>query len=67
MRDGNACADAALLSFLNILFAIIGGVLALRGMPFSIFAGVGFIALFGVAVLNGLVLVSLARPGHRDP
>lgn len=33
----------------------------LRGIPFSISAGVGFIALFGVAVLNGLVLVSFAR------
>ena len=53
----------ALLIFLNIPFAIVGGVfaLAVRGMPFSISAGVGFIALFGVAVLNGLVLVSFAR------
>ncbi len=53
----------ALLIFLNIPFAIIGGVfaLALRGMPFSVSAGVGFIALFGVAVLNGLVLASFAR------
>ena len=53
----------ALLIFLNIPFAVIGGVLALwiRGIPFSISAGVGFIALFGVAVLNGLVLVSFAR------
>jgi heavy metal efflux system protein len=44
-------------------FAIIGGVFALwiRDIPFSISAGVGFIALFGVAVLNGLVLVSFAR------
>ncbi|HET8935042.1 MAG TPA: CusA/CzcA family heavy metal efflux RND transporter, partial [Polyangiales bacterium] len=49
---------AALLIFLNVPFAIIGGVLALwaRDLPFSISAGVGFIALFGVAVLNGLVL-----------
>ena len=40
-----------------------GGIfaLALRGMPFSISAGVGFIALFGVAVLNGLVWVSAAE------
>jgi heavy metal efflux system protein len=40
--------------------AAIGGVLALllRGMPFSISAGVGFIALFGVAVLNGIVLIA---------
>lgn len=54
---------AALLIFLNVPFAIIGGVVALwlRDIPFSISAGVGFIALFGVAVLNGLVLVSFAR------
>jgi len=53
----------ALLIFLNVPFAIVGGVLALaaRGIPFSISAGVGFIALFGVAVLNGLVLVSFSR------
>jgi cobalt-zinc-cadmium resistance protein CzcA len=53
----------ALLILLNVPFAIVGGVVALwiRGMPFSISAGVGFIALFGVAVLNGLVLVSFAR------
>jgi heavy metal efflux system protein len=53
----------ALLILLNIPFAVIGGVfaLAVRGMPFSISAGVGFIALFGVAVLNGLVLVAFAR------
>ena len=44
-------------------FAIVGGVVALlaRDIPFSISAGVGFVALFGVAVLNGLVLVSFAR------
>ncbi|MEO8212448.1 MAG: CusA/CzcA family heavy metal efflux RND transporter, partial [Myxococcales bacterium] len=50
----------ALLVFANVPFAAVGGVLALwlRGIPFSISAGVGFIALFGVAVLNGLVLVS---------
>jgi len=54
--------DAALI-FLNVPFAIVGGVfaLAIRRIPFSISAGVGFIALFGVAVLNGLVLVSFAR------
>ncbi|MEY4508652.1 MAG: hypothetical protein RLZZ450_774 [Pseudomonadota bacterium] len=54
---------AALLIFLNVPFAIVGGVVALwlRDIPFSISAGVGFIALFGVAVLNGLVLVSFAR------
>ncbi|GAC1373369.1 MAG: CusA/CzcA family heavy metal efflux RND transporter [Hymenobacter sp.] len=50
----------ALLVFSGIPLATIGGVLALwlRGMPFSISAGVGFIALFGVAVLNGIVLVA---------
>jgi cobalt-zinc-cadmium resistance protein CzcA len=50
----------ALLIFLNVPLAMTGGILALlaRGMPFSISAGVGFIALFGVAVLNGVVLVS---------
>lgn len=54
---------SGLLIFLNIPFAIVGGVVALwiRNIPFSISAGVGFIALFGVAVLNGLVLVSFAR------
>jgi len=50
----------SLLIFTAIPFAAVGGVLALlvRGMPFSISAGIGFIALFGVAVLNGLVLVT---------
>ena len=50
----------ALLVFTGIPLATVGGVFALlaRGMPFSISAGVGFIALFGVAVLNGLVLES---------
>jgi len=54
---------AAAVIFLNVPFAVIGGVFALwlRGIAFSISAGVGFIALFGVAVLNGLVLVSFAR------
>jgi len=49
-----------LLIFTAIPLAAIGGVFALwaRGMPFSISAGVGFIALFGVAVLNGIVLIS---------
>jgi heavy metal efflux system protein len=50
----------ALLIFLNVPMAATGGIYALwlRGLPFSISAGVGFIALFGVAVLNGVVLVS---------
>ena len=48
-----------LLIYLNVPFATIGGIIALavRGLPLSISAGIGFIALFGVAVLNGLVLM----------
>jgi len=50
----------SLLIFSAIPMAAIGGIFALllRGMPFSISAGVGFIALFGVAVLNGIVLIT---------
>ena len=49
-----------LLIYTAIPLSAIGGIffLALRGMPFSISAGVGFIALFGVAVLNGIVLIA---------
>lgn len=49
-----------LLIYSAIPLSMIGGIffLAIRGMPFSISAGVGFIALFGVAVLNGLVLIA---------
>lgn len=52
--------DTSLVISLNIPFAAVGGVIALavRGMPFSISAGVGFLTLFGVAVLNGLVLMN---------
>jgi len=50
----------ALLIFTGVPLAVTGGILALwaRGLPFSIAAGVGFIALSGVAVLNGVVMVS---------
>jgi len=50
----------AILIFTGVPLAVTGGVIALamRGLPFSISAGVGFIALSGVAVLNGVVLVS---------
>lgn len=50
----------SLLIYTAIPLSAIGGIyfLAFRGMPFSISAGVGFIALFGVAVLNGIVLIS---------
>lgn len=62
-----------LLIYSAIPLSAIGGVyfLALRGMPFSISAGVGFIALFGVAVLNGIVLIAefnkLKKEGYTDP
>jgi len=57
----------ALVIFLDVPFAITGGVAALaaRGLPFSISAGIGFIALFGVSVLNGLVLVTVAHRHER--
>lgn len=50
----------AILIFLTIPLSIIGGIFALwiRGLPFSISAGIGFIALFGVAVLDGIVLIN---------
>jgi len=56
-------ARDALLIFSGVPLAALGGVvtLALRGMPFSVSAGVGFIALSGIAVLNGLVLVSTIK------
>lgn len=62
----------AVLISLAVPISASGGVfaLAVRGMPFSISAGVGFIALFGVAVLNGLVWVSAAehlRQGGHSP
>ncbi len=58
----------SLLIFSSIPLASIGGVFALwiRGMPFSISAGVGFIALFGVAVLNGIVLISEFNRLRKD-
>jgi len=61
-------ARPAALIYLNVPFATIGGVfaLALRGMPLSISAGVGFIALFGIAVLNGVVMVSHIRKLQSD-
>lgn len=61
-----------LLIYTAIPLSAIGGIffLALRGMPFSISAGVGFIALFGVAVLNGIVLIAefnrLQKDGMKD-
>lgn len=62
----------AILIFTAIPMSAIGGIFALmlRGMPFSISAGIGFIALFGVAVLNGIVLIGtfnqLEKEGITD-
>ena len=58
----------SLIIFTAIPFSAIGGVFALylRGMPFSISAGVGFIALFGVAVLNGIVLLGYLSDLEKD-
>ena len=58
----------SLFIFSAIPLAAIGGVWALwlRGMPFSISAGVGFIALFGVAVLNGIVLIGQMNQMQRE-
>ena len=62
----------AVLIFTAIPFSAIGGIwaLQLRGLPFSISAGIGFIALFGVAVLNGIVLIGyfneLKKEGVMD-
>ena len=63
----------AILIFTGVPLAVTGGVfgLVLRGLPFSISAGVGFIALSGVAVLNGVVMVSainrLRQEGRNVP
>jgi cobalt-zinc-cadmium resistance protein CzcA len=60
----------SLLILLNLPFALCGGVIALlvRGLPLSVSASIGFIALFGVAVLNGVVMISyinqLLKQGH---
>jgi cobalt-zinc-cadmium resistance protein CzcA len=61
-------AKKAALIFTAIPMSAIGGVFALllRGMPFSISAGIGFIALFGVAVLNGIVLISTFNQLQKD-
>jgi cobalt-zinc-cadmium resistance protein CzcA len=60
-------ARLAALIFLNVPFAAIGGIFALfvRGLPFSISAAIGFIALFGIAILNGVVMVSYIEERRR--
>ena len=66
-------AKLALLVVGNVPFALVGGVAALwiRGMNLNLSASIGFIALFGIAMLNGVVLVSsinqLTKPGPLEP
>jgi cobalt-zinc-cadmium resistance protein CzcA len=57
-----------ILIFLNVPIAATGGIFAIwvAGLPFSISAGVGFIALFGIAVLNGVVLVNYIVELRRE-
>ncbi|MEM9290522.1 MAG: CusA/CzcA family heavy metal efflux RND transporter [Acidobacteriota bacterium] len=64
LRSGRLAA----LVFLNVPLALSGGILALwlRGYPFSISAAVGFIALFGIAVLNGVVLIEVVKARRED-
>jgi heavy metal efflux system protein len=61
-------ARQAALIFASVPLAVTGGVVALwaRGMPFTISAGVGFIALSGIAVLNGIMLISFINQLRRD-
>lgn len=56
-------AKDAILTIMNVPFALIGGILALHitGINFSISAGIGFIALFGVCIQNGVILISVFR------
>lgn len=58
----------AFFIYLNVPMALTGGLIALavRGYPFSISAGVGFIALFGIAVLNGVILTSYVVDRQRS-
>lgn len=53
----------AMLTIMNVPFALIGGILALHitGINFSISAGIGFIALFGVCIQNGVIIISVFR------
>ncbi len=58
----------AILTILNVPFALIGGILALHitGINFSISAGIGFIALFGVCIQNGVILISVFRKNLEE-
>lgn len=63
-----ASAKLALLVVANVPFALVGGIAALwiRSMNLNLSASIGFIALFGVAMLNGVVLVSSIRQLHKS-
>jgi heavy metal efflux system protein len=58
----------SILTILNVPFALIGGILALHitGINFSISAGIGFIALFGVCIQNGVILISVFRKNLEE-
>src|SRR5205814_5133226 len=68
--DAFKSVKSALLILLNVPFALIGGIIALliTHIPLSVSAAIGFIALFGQAVLNGVVMISyfnqLRESGH---
>jgi len=66
--DAFKSVKSALLILLNVPFALIGGILALliTGIPLSVSAAIGFIALFGQAVLNGVVMVSYFNQLRQD-
>jgi len=61
-------AKDSLLTIMNVPFALIGGILALHitGFNFSISAGIGFIALFGVCIQNGVILISVFRKNLEE-
>ncbi len=61
-------AKDALLVLVNVPFALIGGILALHitGTVFSISAGIGFIALFGICIQNGVILISVFKKNLHD-
>lgn len=61
-------AKDAILVILNVPFALIGGILALHitGINFSISAGIGFVALFGVCIQNGVILISVFRKNLHE-
>ena len=66
--DAFKSVKSALLILVNVPLGLIGGIFALllTGMPFSVSAAIGFIALFGQAVLNGVVMVSYFNQLHDE-